>query len=463
MHQLRNEIGHIDGLRFVIDEMDFCSSIGRRMLLNSPFLTHIDQINQALNQVEQWWHYWRDSNMREVMTKLTIELSYLKDVHGSITSLTASGQGLTDIDLFEIKGLALVNERIRQLIEVNHFNLPALPILTPVLQVLDPDGHRLPSFFISDSFDEELARLRQKFKAGATDEEKESLMVLCNEREDEVRMNLATQLFAYKELLMEALHTLATYDMDLAKARLADKYSWVKPLLKEEGSTVLLDMVNPQVAQLLSARKEIYQPVSIVIADEPTLITGANMSGKSVLLKTIVLIQVLTQYGFFVPAVEASVVPVEDIVLSIGDAQNIVLGLSSFGAEMVCLNALVQAARDGKKVLALIDEPARTTNPTEGLAIVNGLISLLAQYKVRSVISTHYSGIIRKGSSWRVRGFVEERVKYPLEINSLNKCIDYTLEKDDGGAVPHEAIRIAEIMGVDSAFIDECKIFLNKE
>ncbi len=66
-------------------------------------------------------------------------------------------------------------------------------------------------------------------------------------------------------------------------------------------------------------------------------------------------------------------------------------GLSSFAAEMRNIDAIVKASRKEKRFLALVDEPARTTNPTEGTALVSALVKLLQDKEMSLVIVTHYN------------------------------------------------------------------------
>ena len=163
------------------------------------------------------------------------------------------------------------------------------------------------------------------------------------------------------------------------------------------------------------------------------------------------------QFGCYVTAQQIRLVPVDEVIFSIGDDQDIKSGLSSYGAEMLRLNRIIESVKEGKQVLALIDEPARTTNPEEGHALVSALVQLFAQYAVRAIITTHYSGILGRCHRWRVRGFVEERLRKPLEINQLNRCIDYSLIYDTQTDAPHEALRIAEILGMDRELLDLCE------
>ena len=102
------------------------------------------------------------------------------------------------------------------------------------------------------------------------------------------------------------------------------------------------------------------------------------MGGKSVVLKTIVLNQLLAQFGFGTAAACCCVNLVDGIVFCIGDDQNTQKGLSSFAAEMLAIDGAVKRMRNGDNVLVLVEEPARTTNPVEGTALVEGLLEVIS-------------------------------------------------------------------------------------
>ena len=125
----------------------------------------------------------------------------------------------------------------------------------------------------------------------------------------------------------------------------------------------------------------------------------------------------------------------------IGDDQSIEKGLSSFAAEMKNIDAVVKASRQNRKLLALIDEPARTTNPTEGTALVQALLNVLSTKHMSLVMTTHYD--IEPGTAHclRVKGFD-------------NGAMNYSLVEVAGGEVPHEALTIAQSLGIDSEWIE---------
>jgi len=115
----------------------------------------------------------------------------------------------------------------------------------------------------------------------------------------------------------------------------------------------------------------------------------------------------------------------------------------------------VQMAKKQHPLLVLIDELARTTNPTEGRAIVSAVANLLNDCNVKAVITTHYSGLSTQCRKLRVNGFIEDSKDATITVKNIGDYIDYSLIDDDGTNVPHEALRIAQILGVDADVISE--------
>jgi DNA mismatch repair ATPase MutS len=254
---------------------------------------------------------------------------------------------------------------------------------------------------------------------------------------------------------------LATIDILFAKAIQAVKNDMSRPHVALE-STSYTQLFNPWVKNMLKQLHKTFQPVDISISPGPCLVTGANMGGKTVLLKTVALAQYLFQFGFYIPAKEAAVVPVDDIMFSMGDDQSELSGLSSFAAEMMNIDQILLAARSGKKILALVDEPARTTNPSEGRAIVNAIITLLAKSGVRSLVTTHYSNISASCRKLRVKGLLTGQLNEQITVSNINNYMDYSLLEHDADDVPLEALRIAEILGIDKDLIRQAAMFLKQ-
>lgn len=457
MNNFRDKIKEIGALRFVMEQMELCSSPGRMALLETSWASSVEEVERRLEEVARYYSYLEDEHQRKGLEEVTLQLEELMNVAGSI-EITRDRRGCcSDVDLFELKRLALIESKVRKIADRFNLQLEEKPNLEAVLEILDPDGERLPAFFISDSYSAHLADLRKQMQAAKEETEKDQLAEECAQEEDKVRRRLTRELSEHADEMSRTLAALAKDDVTLAKAKWARQYHCCRPQPLASGESKLRELIHPEVKSVLAAQGLAFQPVSLTFRDQPTLITGANMAGKSVLLSSIALAQALMQYGFYVNAEEASLVVVDDIMISMGDDQDIQKGLSSFGAEMLRLNGMVKAVKNNTKILALIDEPARTTNPTEGTAIVNALVALFANHGVRAIITTHYSGIEAPAKRLRVKGFVEEHLKLPLEVSQLNRYIDYTLEEDTSMVAPQEAIRIAEILGMDQELLQLCR------
>ena len=436
--QLKNVIESPCGLRFMLDELELQSSFARRLLLDSEMMTSEEDIVASYDVLRLFVDFVR-SIEPSFLNTLLFRLQGVKDIRTTIKNLR-NRSTLDDIELFEVKHLAILSTQVAQLLKdykLDH--AVSIPSLDEVITILDPDGMKIASFYIYDSYCEQLKDLRIAMRKHP--EQQEELLVKAAEIEEDVRADLTRQLHAHVEDIERALIALAKIDTGVAKARQVVEMGLCFPVLSNDGSSQYVAMFHPQVKEALNRAGKKFQPVDISFAHIPTLITGANMGGKTVVLKTLTLCQFLFQFGFGIPAAEAIISIKDDIMFCIGDDQSIEKGLSSFAAEMKNIDAVVKASRQNRKLLALIDEPARTTNPTEGTALVQALLKVLSTKHMSLVMTTHYD--IEPGTAHclRVKGFD-------------NGAMNYSLVEVAGGEVPHEALTIAQSLGIDSEWIE---------
>ncbi len=436
--QLKNVIESPCGLRFMLDELELQSSFARRLLLDSEMMTSEEEIVASYDVLRLFVDFVR-SIEPSFLNTLLFRLQGVKDIRTTIKNLR-NRSTLDDIELFEVKHLAILSTQVAQLLKdykLDH--AVSIPSLDEVITILDPDGMKIASFYIYDSYCEQLKDLRIAMRKHP--EQQEELLVKAAEIEEDVRADLTRQLHAHVEDIERALIALAKIDTGVAKARQVVEMGLCFPVLSNDGSSQYVAMFHPQVKEALNRAGKKFQPVDISFAHIPTLITGANMGGKTVVLKTLTLCQFLFQFGFGIPAAEAIISIKDDIMFCIGDDQSIEKGLSSFAAEMKNIDAVVKASRQNRKLLALIDEPARTTNPTEGTALVQALLKVLSTKHMSLVMTTHYD--IEPGTAHclRVKGFD-------------NGAMNYSLVEVAGGEVPHEALTIAQSLGIDSEWIE---------
>ena len=438
------------GFLYVVDNMEFMSSAGRRMMLNSDMMTDPKALTTEWDRLNRVIEASQNDDNKKAYTDLRHCLMQLHDLKGTLASLAAHTT-LDEVELFEIKNLAFLNSKAATALTSMHLDdvLP-LPCLSEVASLLDPDHTGIANFYIYDSYDVRLAPLRRELKV-LQEHDGDALRIsqLLSEQNDiqqQVCLRLSDLLSPHFQALTTALEQMAYTDYLLAKSDLALRWSLTRPTL---GDTVShTQLFNPRLRDHNEQAGLRYQPVSLTASHGVTLITGANMAGKTVLLKSVGTAQMMIQCGFYAPSEASETMLFDDIVSSIGDEQDEMNGLSSYASEIVNISDILRRSHS-ERLLILIDEPARTTNPVEGKALVQALLTLLQQTSSVSLVTTHYSGLGTACRRLRVRGFMEDMVDIPLNPRNINRFIDYSLTEDQSDNVPHEALRIAEILGCD--------------
>ena len=428
----------------MLDQLELQSGFARRWLLDSPMMVGAGEIEACYGELHRFADFVEQADKTRIDT-LRFRLQGLKDIRTTIKNLHNHAV-LDDIELFEVKHLAILSTDVARLLdEQGMAGVVEIPALDEVIRILDPDGLKIATFYIYDSYCAQLKDLRIQMRQHP--EQQDELLLQAGELEAGVREDLSRQLHPFAAAIEQTQLALARIDVDLAKAMQMRQMGLTFPTLSGDGTTRYEAMFHPQVKAALAQRGRDFQPVDIAVGMSPTLITGANMGGKTVVLKTLTLCQLLFQFGFGIPAASAQIAVKDEIYFCIGDDQSVEKGLSSFAAEMQNIDAVIKASRENKKLMALIDEPARTTNPTEGAALVTALLSVLAGRDMSLVMTTHYDIEPGDARCLRVKGFVNGEMNYQL------------VEVQDG-EVPHEALNIAQSLGIDSEWITTARTLL---
>lgn len=454
----RKIVAHTSGLQFLMEDLDLRSPMGRRYLLDSKLMCCKNEIATELNLVDQLVQI-LDLNS-DLIFKIQNKLMHCRDIRGSVNNLLGN-LVLDDVELFEIKVFALLAQEIVELQKEEKQSFLEISDLSELIRLLDPQNTKIPSFYIYDNYSEELAEVRKELKLakgknGESDVDIEVLFCKAQVIEATVREELCGKLSLHGINLANALNQLAHLDLLIAKAVQTRKWNLSKATVSE-GNTAYKGMFNPMIKNELINQNKEYQAIDIELEQSVCCITGANMAGKTVVLKTLALCQYLFQFGFFVPATSAHISIVDEVMMSIGDEQSELNGLSSFASEMLNVSRMVKESKNRNQVLILIDELARTTNPVEGLAIVNAVADIFYERKIRSVITTHYSGLKSKFRKLRVKGLDKDLGANIITHKNINSYMDYSLVEDLEGEVPHEALRIASLLGIDKEIIERAQ------
>ncbi len=151
------------GLTYVFNSLNILTPYGQKMLRQAePFMPgEEDALREEFQRIEK---------VGEIISRDEHRTGDLKEILMLVKDNTLSIEKSKDsvlsvVELYELKVLLLQMEKLRKMDETEHFPPEFVPYdVTPLLDYFDPDGGRISTFFIYDSFSEELAALRQKRK-----------------------------------------------------------------------------------------------------------------------------------------------------------------------------------------------------------------------------------------------------------------------------------------------------------
>ena len=286
------------------------------------------------------------------------------------------------------------------------------------------------------------------------------------EREEERRvLERLTDLVADSSSeLLTCLEIMGRIDCLFARAEFSKAIKGISPILDAEKIVYFLDALNPILLSLyLESSKgdktgnvERVVPIGIKIDAEKSIliISGPNRGGKTVALKTIGLLALMSQTGMHIPAKEGSRLGVFDNILAeIGDEQDISAGLSTFSARLEHLKEIVDKA--GENSLVILDELGTGTDPDEGTSLAMAILDYLSEKGSLSAISTHYQRLKRYG-------LVNKRAQ--------NASVEFDYDKGrptfrllTGIPGVSHAIDIARDAGIKPEIIDKAAAYLGKD
>lgn len=448
------------GLDFVLEQVNTMTPFGtRRKRALIPYLPGDEAaLAEEHDRVEELLALLRAGKLGDLLHVFC----QLRDCSGTVQRL-ADGESLDEVEFFELKNFTANCQRIRR--EAEQLGIDArLQDLTGAGALLDPEGTGLLTFHYYDAWSPELADLRvekRRLDRTGADPASAAAAQLAERLERairKVRQELSDALRPWQAAFRHNMTALGILDHRIAKADHARRHGCVRPAPSTSGELSLQGMIHPLVDDRLRASGSRMEPLDLVLTAGTTILTGANMGGKSVTLKTFLLQMELFRLGYFLPCVSARLRLPDFVSFSAGGGDDLASGLSSFGREVLDLQAILRQARTGRGIIVL-DEPARGTNPLEGQAIVKALCRHFQDGEHYFFVASHLPDLPAEGMRhYQMMGLKEpltdSGAAIPREPQAalawLEERMDYRIrEVAPHRAVPREAVRVMAVLGID--------------
>ncbi|MCX6117870.1 MAG: Smr/MutS family protein [Proteobacteria bacterium] len=241
--------------------------------------------------------------------------------------------------------------------------------------------------------------------------------------------------------------TLIELDRLTAEAALAQEMDAGKIKIAVDPSVNLLFARHPLIVTP-SGKSAEPNTISLDQNQSILVVSGPNAGGKTVVLKTVGLLQLMLKSGLLIPADESSSMSIfKNVYVEMGDSQNITANLSTFSGHIFGLKPILENATSVD--LVLLDELATGTEPNTGAAIARAILENLAEKKVTTIATTHFDALKSLAiSDHRYRNA-------SMEYAEATYRPTYRLILD----VPGQSygLEVAEQMGLDRALIERAR------
>ena len=266
-----------------------------------------------------------------------------------------------------------------------------------------------------------------------------------------ILISLTNYIRPHKTTLDKLQHLMADLDVIRAKAYFAINFNCNMPQLSNEPIIHLREFVHPVLFYHHQKQNKpiIDNAIFLDAKNRIVVISGPNAGGKSIVLKSIGLIQLMLQFGMLIPAKENSIVSIfENLFVDIGDEQSIENDLSTYSSHLSNMNYFLSHA--SCSTLVLIDEMGMGTDPALGGPMAEAILESLHQKQVFGVVTTHFNNLKvfaanTAGMQSGAMAFDTQQLKPLYQLQLGQPGSSFTLEIARKSGLPSKIIQQANL------------------
>ncbi len=257
-------------------------------------------------------------------------------------------------------------------------------------------------------------------------------------REVELFVHALDRLAGEIPLLQQAADALGELDFQLSLALAARQNRYVRPRFTDEHAFSLREGRHPVVERGVEfVPNDLHLPAG----KDLVILTGPNMSGKSVYLRQIALMSLLAQMGSFVPAKKATLPIVDRVFARVGASDRLTDGISTFMMEMLEVATILERATS--RSLIILDEVGRGTSTFDGVSIAWAVAKELATHlKAKTLFATHYQELTRLADE------VPSVVNLHVAAKQIGREVVFLHKVEPGIAERSYGVHVARLAGL---------------
>ncbi len=250
---------------------------------------------------------------------------------------------------------------------------------------------------------------------------------------------------------------LATLDALCSLAEVGAHRNYTRPELHDGDS---LEIKNGRHAVVEAYSEEGFTPNDLRMnnsTDRLLVVTGANMGGKSTVLRQAAIIQILAQIGSFVPASYAKLPIIDRVWTRVGASDDLASGRSTFMVEMTETATILHNSTP--RSLILLDEIGRGTSTFDGLAIAWAVVEYLhnsPKHSGKTLFATHYHELTELAEK------LPGAKNYQMTAKEIDGEVVFLHKLEKGKASKSYGIAVAKLAGLPAQTIARANQVLEK-